>query len=158
LVRSRVDSVALILLDTLVPRPGMAKSGWGSRRSAAPTAFPDYPQSIPQPFRAGLMFGVRPSGPRRLEELQRLLVLTQTLPGWAPTACRGRRGRYVWFRPSGPRKRMGCLLRFSQAGTHEALALPALKRVMRVESLSQSAKALLPPHKCGGSRHQFGQV
>jgi len=33
----------------------------------------------------------------------------------------------------------------------EALALPALKRVMRVETLSRSAKALLPPHKCGGS-------
>ena len=36
-------------------------------------------------------------------------------------------------------------------GTHEALALPALKRVIRVETLSQSAKALFPPHKCGGS-------
>jgi hypothetical protein len=32
-------------------------------------------------------------------------------------------------------------------------ARPALKRVIRVETLSQSAKALLPPHKCGGS-HQ----
>jgi hypothetical protein len=29
--------------------------------------------------------------------------------------------------------------------THEALALPALKRVMRVETLLRSAKALLPP-------------
>jgi hypothetical protein len=28
--------------------------------------------------------------------------------------------------------------------------LPALKRVIRVETLSQSAEALLPPHKCGG--------
>jgi hypothetical protein len=27
------------------------------------------------------------------------------------------------------------------------------KRVMRVETLSRSAKALLPPHKCGGSHH-----
>jgi len=61
-------------------------------------------------------------------------------------------------RPSGPRERMGSLLRSSHAGTNEALALPALKRVIRVETLSQSAKALLPPHKCGGSHHQFGQV
>ena len=60
-------------------------------------------------------------------------------------------------RPSGPRERMGSLLRSSHAGTNEALALPALKRVIRVETLSQSAKALLPPHKCGGSHHQFGQ-
>src|SRR6202041_3370831 len=29
------------------------------------------------------------------------------------------------------------------------------KRVIRVETLSRSAKALLPPHKCGGSHHQF---
>ena len=29
--------------------------------------------------------------------------------------------------------------------------LPALKRVISVETLSQSAKALFPPHKCGGS-------
>jgi hypothetical protein len=41
-------------------------------------------------------------------------------------------------------------LRFSHAGSNAALALPALKRMIRVESLSQSAKALLPPHKCGG--------
>jgi hypothetical protein len=34
------------------------------------------------------------------------------------------------------------------------LALPALKRVIRVETLSRSAKALLPPHKCGGSHLQ----
>ena len=40
-----------------------------------------------------------------------------------------------------------------QATTNEALAFPALKRVIRVETLSQSAKALLPPHKCGGSHH-----
>jgi hypothetical protein len=81
---------------------------------------------------------------------------------------------------------MRSLLRFSHAGTNEALALPALnpdflyaaqdttayaafvkesrkkragapklhrksgKRVIRVEMLLQSAKALLPPHKCGG--------
>jgi hypothetical protein len=49
------------------------------------------------------------------------------------------------------RERMRSLLRFSHAGTHEALALPALKRAIRVETLSRSAKALLPPHKCGGS-------
>ncbi len=37
-----------------------------------------------------------------------------------------------------------------------ALALPALKRMIGVETLSQSAKALLPPHKCGGShQHPF---
>jgi hypothetical protein len=48
-------------------------------------------------------------------------------------------------RPSGPRDRMGFLLRLSQAETNEALALPALKRMIRVETLSQSAKALLPP-------------
>ncbi len=53
---------------------------------------------------------------------------------------------------------MGSLLRFSHAGTNEALASPALKRVIRVETLSRNAKALLPPHKCGGSHHQFGQV
>jgi hypothetical protein len=35
--------------------------------------------------------------------------------------------------------------------TKSGLALPALKRVIRVETLSQSAKALFPPHKCGGS-------
>jgi hypothetical protein len=29
------------------------------------------------------------------------------------------------------------------------------KRVIRVEALSRSAKALLPPHKCGGSHHEF---
>ena len=33
---------------------------------------------------------------------------------------------------------------------------PALKRVIRIETFSRSAKALLPPHKCGGSHHQFG--
>jgi hypothetical protein len=29
--------------------------------------------------------------------------------------------------------------------------LPALKRMIQVEALLRSAKALLPPHKCGGS-------
>jgi hypothetical protein len=53
---------------------------------------------------------------------------------------------------------MRSVLRFSHPGTHEALALPALKRLIRVETLSRRAKALLPPHKCGGSHHQFGQV
>jgi hypothetical protein len=32
--------------------------------------------------------------------------------------------------------------------------LPALKRRIKVEALSRSAEALLPPHKCGGSHHQ----
>src|SRR5580698_5343792 len=85
-------------------------------------------------------------------------------------------------RPGRPRERIGFLLRFSHAGTNEALALPALnpdfctlrwtrprmrlslrkaarsapeppsctgnpgERSFRVETLSQSAKALLPPH------------
>src|SRR5580704_3513148 len=41
------------------------------------------------------------------------------------------------------------LRRFSHAGAHEALALPpALKRMIRIEILSRSAKALLPPHTC----------
>jgi hypothetical protein len=40
---------------------------------------------------------------------------------------------------------MGSLLWFSQAGTHEALVWPALKRVIRVETLSRSTQALLPP-------------
>src|ERR1700744_2273657 len=41
------------------------------------------------------------------------------------------------------------LSRFSHAGTHEALALPpALKRMIRIEILSRSAKALLLPHTC----------
>jgi len=35
---------------------------------------------------------------------------------------------------------------------------PALKRAIRVESLSRSAKALLPPHKCGGSHDQSAGV
>src|SRR5271154_2472872 len=30
-------------------------------------------------------------------------------------------------------------------------ALPALKRRIKVETLSRSAEALLPPHECGGS-------
>ena len=49
-----------------------------------------------------------------------------------------------------PRERMRSRLRFSHSGTNEALTLPALKRVIRVEALSRTAKALLPPHKCGG--------
>jgi hypothetical protein len=35
------------------------------------------------------------------------------------------------------------------AGPNEALALPTLKRVIIVETLSRSAKAPLPPRKCG---------
>jgi hypothetical protein len=60
-------------------------------------------------------------------------------------------------RPSGPRERRGSLLRFSHPGISEVLALPEQKRVMRGETLSRSSKALLPPHKCGGSHLQFGQ-
>jgi hypothetical protein len=37
--------------------------------------------------------------------------------------------------------------------TLQLLALPALKRMIKVETLSRSAKALLPPHKCGGCHH-----
>ena len=117
-ISGMVDSVALSLLAKLVPRPVMAKSGWGIRAVECRTyGAPHHPRSIPQPFRAGLTFGRRPSGPR---------------------------------------EPMGSLPRFSHAGTHEALTLPALKRVIRVETLSRSAQALLPPHKCGGSHHQFG--
>jgi hypothetical protein len=39
----------------------------------------------------------------------------------------------------------------------DAQVPPALKRVMRVESRSRSAEALLPPHKCGGS-HQMDKL
>jgi hypothetical protein len=35
-----------------------------------------------------------------------------------------------------------------------AVGLPALKRSIKVEALSRSAKALLPPHECGGSHHE----
>ena len=38
--------------------------------------------------------------------------------------------------------------------TLKTLALPALKRVIKVEILSRSAEALLPPHECGGSHHE----
>jgi hypothetical protein len=31
------------------------------------------------------------------------------------------------------------------------VASPALKRMIRVETLFRSAEALLPPHECGGS-------
>jgi hypothetical protein len=43
----------------------------------------------------------------------------------------------------------------SVSGNNEALALPALKRVIRVGTLSQSAKALLPPHKWGAATGRF---
>src|ERR1700691_3826513 len=39
-ISGMVDSVGLILLDKLVSRPVMSKTGWGSRASAAPTALP----------------------------------------------------------------------------------------------------------------------
>jgi hypothetical protein len=42
---------------------------------------------------------------------------------------------------------------FSRRG-FTALALPALKRMIKVTTLSRRAKALLPPHKCGGFHHE----
>jgi hypothetical protein len=36
----------------------------------------------------------------------------------------------------------------------KGLVLPALKRMIKVEALSQSAEALLPPHECGGFHHE----
>ena len=57
--------------------------------------------------------------------------------------------------PTGLGRADGFSLRFSPAGANEALALPALKRVIRVETLLRSAQALLPPHECGGSHHEF---
>src|ERR1700744_6151355 len=57
------------------------------------------------------------------------------LPGWA----------HIWYRPSGPRGWFSSTV--SHAGTHEALALPpALERMIRIETLSRSAKAPLIPH------------
>ncbi len=38
-----------------------------------------------------------------------------------------------------------------------AVPLPALKRMIKIEVLSRSAEALLPPHKCGGS-HLPGSI
>jgi hypothetical protein len=61
-----VDSVALISLDMVVLRRDMPKSGWGSWAVEYRTyGAPNHPPSISQPFRAGLTFGRRPSGPRR---------------------------------------------------------------------------------------------
>jgi hypothetical protein len=56
-----------------------------------------------------------------------------------------RAGLTLAGRPSGPREPMRSPLRFSHAGADEARALPARKRVIRIETLSQSAQALLPP-------------
>ena len=36
----------------------------------------------------------------------------------------------------------------------EALPSPALKRMIKVATLSRSAEALLPPHECGGFHHE----
>ena len=33
-------------------------------------------------------------------------------------------------------------------------ALSAIKRMIKVEALSRSAEALLPPHECGSSHHE----
>ena len=54
--------------------------------------------------------------------------------------------------------RIPCVSGGKNAGTNEALAWPALKRVIRVETLSPSAKALLPPHKCGGSHLELDKT
>ena len=47
---------------------------------------------------------------------------------------------------------MGFLLRFSHAGTNEALALPALKRLIRVETLHRALKRSFPRINAGASR------
>ena len=71
-----VEPVGLILLDELVGRPIMWKSGWGSRAAEFETfsrcfgvwvrieakrcrtyGARDHPPSMPQPYRAGLTFG-----------------------------------------------------------------------------------------------------
>ena len=102
-ISGMVDSVALSLLAKLVPRPVMAKSGWGIRAVECRTyGAQHHPPSVPQPFRAGLTFGPRPSGPKEA---------------------------------------MGFLLRFSHAGTHETLALPALNPDFLYAALDATAFA-----------------
>ncbi len=58
-------------------------------------------------------------------------------------------GRLKRLRENGPRERMDSLLRLSYAGAMRALAWPALKRSIRVETLSPSAKALVPRINAG---------
>ena len=64
-----------------------------------------------------------------------IVIHQQPYPGWADVWRAG---------PPGLRSRCVTLLRLSHAGADETLALPALKRLIRVEALSRSAKALLP--------------
>jgi hypothetical protein len=52
-ISGTVDAVALNLLDKPVPRPVMAKSGWGSRASAAPTALGVLIHGYPSPTGLG---------------------------------------------------------------------------------------------------------
>jgi hypothetical protein len=91
--------------------------------------------------RTGLTFGTGPPSTSSGQALRQ-----------APTARRGRQGRLST--PWGD----GSLLQFSNAGDSYGIGQPALKRVIRVETLSKSAKALFPPHKCGGSHRSFGRV
>ena len=58
----------------------------------------------------------------------------------------------------GARERMRFRLRFSHAGIGEALAFASAKVRDQSRDSSRGAKAVLPPHKCGDSHHQFGQV
>ncbi len=65
----------------------------------------------------------------------RQIIFGIDIPGWA----------YVWLGgPPGLDERVRSLLRFSLAGTHEAWALPALKRVMRVETFHGALKRSSP--------------
>jgi hypothetical protein len=53
-ISGMVDSVALILLDKLVPRPVMSKSGWvAERQSAAPTVLGIILHRCPSPSGLG---------------------------------------------------------------------------------------------------------
>jgi hypothetical protein len=53
-----------------------------------------------------------------------------------------------------PSSWQGKFLNLVLTHTLKTLAVPALKRMIKVETLSRSAQALLPPHKCGGSHHE----
>jgi hypothetical protein len=149
----------LISLDALAPRPSMAKPGWvaerqssASLRSAAPAALPGFPVDIGGAGELHAAF-LTESRTRTLgwSHVQEIRVASSSidipaLPGWATL------GGAAFT----PRERMRSLPRLARAWTNEALALPALKRVIRVEAFSQSAKALLSAHKCGRLHHQFG--
>jgi hypothetical protein len=103
----------------------------------------------------------RPRRPGSRTKVWVLLVLTQTLPGWADFGGAALRAwlqiamRRCWVSVTswatltfgGPiALGSGCVLRcgFLTQGPNKALVLPALKRVTRVETLSGSAKALPP--------------